>query len=519
MNPLISGKDNTQRIVGIEPGNDDTCVLFIQNESGKVGTKEVPMTHWMIYTKKRSSKMKELKGNQHYKWLMEYNDVFKFREIKQASYQKKYEMYVCRDPKEAFMLKNGMTYYKGMNPNDVAVLSFDTEHTFGIGKTLNKKGKLLLISNTFRDSKGKVKKKLFAYDDFQSEADMIKAWCDWVRLCDPSILLGHNIFGHDFKILRFASHRGGVKLRLGRDKSELKFDFRKSLFRKDGSQKYDYLNVNCYGREIIDTFFLSMKYDINRKYESYRLKTIIAHEKLEREGRVFVDAEEIVRRYKESEFWKQLKGYAIDDADDPIKLFDLMIPAYFYTAYDIPRSFQQIINTASGSQINSMMIRSYLQKGHSIAKADEKIKYEGAISFGVKGIHNNVFKIDIKSQYPSIILQYGIENKTKDPWGHFLKMVLHYYNARIEYKRLHKETGNRYYKDLDAAAKIFLNSMYGFLAAILNYNYMRGAETITAYGRKFLIDAVEYFTGQQYDPVSLGLEVKIGTDSEVEDVA
>jgi hypothetical protein len=33
-----------------------------------------------------------------------------------------------------------------------------------------------------------------------------------------------------------------------------------SEFRKDGSQTYTYYKINCFGREIIDTFFLAIKF-------------------------------------------------------------------------------------------------------------------------------------------------------------------------------------------------------------------------------------------------------------------
>jgi len=63
-----------------------------------------------------------------------------------------------------------------------------------------------------------------------------------------------------------------------------------------------------------------------------------------------------------------------------------MSPAIFYFTQLIPKSFQSVVESASGAQLNSLMVRSYMQQGHSIPKATEGADFEGAISFGIPGI-------------------------------------------------------------------------------------------------------------------------------------
>jgi DNA polymerase I len=494
-NDLIFGKNNLQNIVSIEPGNDNNCILFVQYDD-EIKKVKVDMSHWILYTEKHSDKMVELKGNQPYKYLMQYDNIYKHQDILKQSRDKKLDVYVPKDQKEAFMMLNGYTYYKGLKVKDVSILSFDLEHTYGIGEVPKQDGKLLLISNTYRDYKGNIKKRLFSYDEFKNEGEMLEEWCEFVRDCDPSIIVGHNIFGHDFKILRHSSKVNKSKLKLGRNNSELKFDYKKSLKRKDGSQAYDYFNVLCYGREIVDTFFLALNYDIGRNYESYGLKAIMKHEKLEKTDRTHYDASKIITNYLIEEEWLKIKEYAKDDADDSLALFDLMIPSFFYYTQSIPRSLQYIINSATGSQINSMMIRGYLQQGHSISKASDSVDFEGGLSGGAPGIYKNVFKIDCQSLYPSIIRQYNIYSRDKDEQKLFLNMVEYFTLERLKNKKLGKETGNRYYKDLEQSQKIAINSMFGFLGANkLNYNYPLGAAQITRYGREILLHAVKWLTG------------------------
>lgn len=499
MNELIFGKDPTQRVVSVEPGFGNKCVLFIQELDGSIVKKEIPMTHWILYKEQLSPKMQTLDGDQPYKYLMEYDNFNKYLDVLKASRDKGVPTYVCRDHKESFMIKSGVTMYKGLKVKDVSVLSFDLEHTYGIGDTLNKNGRLLLISNTYRDSLGNITKRLFAYDDYNSEAEMLVDWCDWVTMRDPSIVTGHNVFGHDFKILRHSSKKHGIPLRLGRNNSEIRVDPRTSQYRKDGSQSYEYNNVHIYGREIVDTFFLALKFDIARNYENYKLKSIISYEGLEKKDRVFYDASKILQNYKDHIEWVKIKEYAKDDSDDALACFDLMIASQFYWTQSVARSLQQNVNSATGSQMNGLMIRSYLQINHSIAEASEQVEYEGALSDSVPGLHRNCFKIDCVSLYPSIIRQFKIYDRIKDPKAHFLQIMEYFTTERITKKKLAKETGDRFYKDYEQALKIGINSGYGFLGAPrLNYNSPKNAEKVTREGREILRHAYYWATGKEY---------------------
>jgi len=197
---------------------------------------------------------------------------------------------------------------------------------------------------------------------------------------------------------------------------------------------------------------------------------------------------------------QKIKIYAEKDSDDALKLYDLFIPAFFYLTQHVPKSFQEIGCSATGSQINSFLIRSYLQVGHSIPKADEIQHFEGAISLGIPGIHKNVVSLDVQSLYPSLILQYSIYPKNKDPHGNFLKMVEYFTNERIKNKKLHKETKDDHYKDLSNTFKIFINSAYGLLGANgLNFNSAFDANKVTRLGRETLKKGIEHITGIPFD--------------------
>lgn len=486
---FIFGKCPIERIVSCEV-HDDHVELFIENEDG-VEVEVIPYQPWILSNKPIGTGWDRLEGNLHYKFLKYYDNMEEWSEARKAFYR--FDTFTIWDQKEAAMVMEGFTYFKGMKVEDVSVLSFDIEAS---GLTHDESSKVFCISNTYRKN-GKIVKKLFSEDEYDTEAEMFDEWCLWVLEMNPSIILGHNIFGYDLPYMDHCARKAGTHLRLGRDASAIRFDEKPGKFRRDGSQAYDFYRAHIYGRELVDTMFLAYHYDqATRKYESYSLKPIIKHEGLEKKDRVFYDASQIAKNWHIPKERKKIKKYAIDDSDDALALYDLMIPSYFYFNQSIPKTFQVLNQTATGSQLNAFMLRSYLQDGHSIPKTTEANEFVGAISMGNPGVYKNCFKVDVASLYPSIMLQYGVYDNAKDPYKHFFHMVNYFTNERLKNKKLGKETSDRYYKDLEQSQKIGINSAYGLLGTPgLAFNSPRNAAFVTTKGREILKFAIEWATG------------------------
>lgn len=491
---LLYGKSNFSRIVSINP-YDDKAEIFTREENGNLKSHIIPNKYWIL-TNDVKSQWRPLKGNNHYKYGKMFETREEFQKTRQKLKRNNKDIYSIYDSTESLMVLKGLTYFRDLKPSDLAVLSFDLETT---GLLLNSTSKILLISNIFRH-KGIITKKLFAYDEFDSEADMLLAWTKFVREMDPDLIIAHNGLSFDFKYLNFLARRAEIKLNLGRDNSPLEISNYESKFRKDGSQDLPYNKCKIYGREIVDTMFLAYKYDFQRNYPSYGLKPIIAYEKLEKPGRTFYDASKIRKNYKIPSEWEKIKEYAKDDADDSLALFDLMAPAQFYLARSIPKSFQSITESATGSQLNSFLIRSYLQNGHSIPKTSQLDKVKGGISFGIPGIYSNVIKIDLKSAYPSQILRFKLFDPEKDPEGNFYKMVHHFTYERFDLKTQYKATGDKYFSDREQASKIVINSAYGLMNTPgLNFNNSSIANKITEETRQTIELALNWASGKGMD--------------------
>ena len=508
LDSLIFGKDSTESVVAIEIVGEE---VWLFKADGSVEKR--PNEYWLLAAKPIGRDCEKLEGSLFYKYKKTFTDLDTFKKARGILYAKRTPMYNIYDPVEAYMVMNGVTFFKGLKVNDVSVLSFDIEST---GITHNSNSRVLLISNTYRDTSGKVTRKLFALDDYEDDTRMIEAWCDWVREADPSIMIGHNIFGFDLPYLNFCCQ---TEMYLGKDESTIKFGKKPKQFRKDGSQSYDYHEAKIFGRQIIDTWMLSIRYDFARKYESYGLKQIIAQEGLEKKGRTKWDFSKIMpgqiwdqmmngnfpedQQYATMQ-WIDFKKYCIEDSDDSLHLYDLMIAQYFYYMQSLPMPFQTMSLTATGRQINGFLCRSYLQDGHSIPKPSEKEEYQGAISFGNPGVYSHVYKVDVASLYPSIMITEEIYDREKDPKGHFLTMVKHFTKERLENKRLAKETGDRHYKDIEQAQKIVINSAYGLLGATgVNFNSMHNADRVTESGREILTEGIKWVEDNGYQVVNV----------------
>ena len=484
--PLISGKNPQTRIVNVEIENDK-AILFIENEDGTITQKSTPNKFWILSNRANNGSFK-LKGILHYNHGLQFSDREDWNKTLQRLRKTSTDFFTIYDPKESFLVKDGYTFFKGMLHNEPSILSFDIEST-GLYHTPD--SKVLLISNTFRKN-GKIVRKLFAYDEYESDKEFLEDWCSWVREMNPSLICGHNIYTYDFPYLQHVAELNGTELNLGRDGSALTVGKKPSFFRIDGSRDQEYHKIRIYGREAVDTMFLAIKHDVAaKKYDSYGLKAIIKVEGLEKEDRVLYDASQIRHNYTNPEEWEKIKTYCEHDADDSLALYDLMAPALFYATTSIPKSFQSVVESATGAQINSMMVRSYLQEGHSLPKASEAKPYEGAISFGEPGIYRNVYKVDVSSLYPSIMIQCEVYDEDKDPKANFLRLVKTFTEERLKNKKLAKTS--KYHDDLQNSQKILINSCYGFLGTPgLLFNSPSGAEFITKTGREILQDSIDW---------------------------
>jgi len=488
-NKLIYGKDKTEGIVAIEVKDNDIWLFFNNGSIDKI-----PAKFWICAHEKLDKHFMRLQGNSYYKFVRVFSDNKEYR--KYCNMYKNRDIFVVYNNEESQMISKGITLFKGLKVQDVSVLSFDIE---GSGLVRDENSKVFVITNTlYKD--GVIGVTQFREDHYSNIGEMIDDWCLWVRTVDPTVINGHNVFGYDLDYLRHVAGLYGTKLYLGKDASEAKFSKNTKNYRVDGSQTWEYHDCRIFGRHVIDGMFLAVKHDIGRNYPNWGLKAIAEYEKLVAPDRQFYDASKIKDSWYDLVEREKIVNYCRDDGNDSYALYNLMIPSLFYMCQSIPKPFQTIINSASGSWLNTIMLRSYLQDFKSIPKSDAPKRVSGGISFGIAGVHNHVFKIDIKSMYPSIMRNYQVNDPLKDPENNFFKMVDHFTIKRFEQKDLYKKTNDKYYDDLQAASKVFINSAYGMLGTQgLNFNSFENADFITGMGRQIIRETMNWATGHDID--------------------
>lgn len=486
-NDLIYGQDCTEGVVSVTAKEKELVLYFVDGT-----TKTLPMVYWILGPRPYDSKFTRLDGNLHYKYMRVFATPKAYYGVKRKLKGK--DIYTVNNPVEAAMIYYGLTYFKGLVVDDVDILSFDIE---GAGLIRDENSKTFLITNTLRTAGGEIVRKHFRVDEYEdNHKTMIDDWCRWVVKQDPKIITGHNINGYDLPYLK---HCYGDDLPLGMEGKPIKTMPYTSSFRVDGNTAWDYNKLLCDGREIIDGMFLAVRYDIGRNYVSWGLKSIIDHEGLEREDRQHYDASKIAKNWHIPEEREKIVQYGMHDGDDSLAVLDLMVPSQFYMAQSVPKPFQVMTESATGSQLNALLVRSYLNDGHSIPKANpgDNEYVAGGMSHGIPGIYENVVKLDAKSYYPSTVLTFKIYDREKDPKAYYYEAVKHFTHKRFYEKDMYKKTGDKYYNDLQASSKIGINSFYGlFSTPGLNFNSFDCGRQITRCCRAGLQKAIEWATGK-----------------------
>jgi len=486
-NALIHGKNTVLGITALEVVDDEEDT-FVQIWFKDGSSKKLPYKRWVLIDKQVDMLCKPLEGENVFKYIRYFSSKTEIEEFC-GRYRKSRKIFRLWNDREAAMALHGIGLFKGLGLEDVSVLGFDIE---AAGLTHDEDSEVFLITNVLKKG-GVYIEKHFRLDEWKNSAEMIDAWCAWVRENDPDVLCPWNGFGYDLPYLEHVAKMGKTKLSLGRDGSKVEFKKKPSEKRVDGSTSWTYHKAHIFGRHIVDGMFLAVTYDVFRKYPTWRLKDIAAFEGLHKPDRTFVDASKIAQYWLDPVMRENVVKYGIDDSYDSIKLFELMIPAFFYTAQSVAKPFEEMMQGATGAWINSIMVRSYLQQGETIPEASELGYLKGGISFGVPGIYRNVLKVDLKSAYPSQILRFKLFDEVKDPHGNFYQMVKFFAEQRFYYKKMEQETGDKKWKSLNDSAKVFINSAYGALSTPgLNFNCQHLAQKITYETRQVIKLAVEW---------------------------
>jgi uncharacterized protein YprB with RNaseH-like and TPR domain len=170
---LLHGKSGWKRIVGLEVTDDGYAEIFTQSEDNSgVVSNFVPARYWLLAHERLSDKFVKLDGDLHYKYGIQFDNKQEFG--KWSNIWRNEDTYKIWNAEEALMAKDGYTFYRDLRIQELAVLSFDIETTGLDGYADD--AKVLLISTSFRDHTGIIQNKLFSYEQYANEGDMLTAF-------------------------------------------------------------------------------------------------------------------------------------------------------------------------------------------------------------------------------------------------------------------------------------------------------------------------------------------------------
>jgi DNA polymerase I len=485
---LLTGSGELFGIVAVEPyPSAGSATIYRRTESG-IARESVPLVAWLLGRKPLVGSV-ELAGRHPLRHLLSTSDgrtVGSWAQTLAADQRLAY-----LDPVTAMLAATGDTFYRGLHFADLRRLQFDLE-TLDIYP--DRSGADICLIGV-HDSTGF--ERVLALDDFPSEAAMIAEFARVVRERDPDIIEGHNVFNFDLWYLFERAKRANVPLVLGRDgRTPLWLD---ETIRRTVPNGMTTKYYRIEGRQVVDTFFGVMRWDVGRKLPNYKLKQVVRHLGIGDESRAMVDAANMRALWSDPSARAKLKAYCLDDTRDTARLSDLVTPNEFYQAQMIPESLQGLAFVGIGSRIERLMVRAYLRARSSIPRPKPASAVEGGFTAAfATGVFRDVVKCDVESLYPSLMVTRGI-GPEDDDLGVFLPMLSTLRERRVEAKRAAeraldegRSSDHLAADGLQSAFKILINSFYGFLGTNgLHFNDPQAAARVTQAGRDVMLQIVD----------------------------
>ena len=373
---------------------------------------------------------------------------------------------------------------------DLKVLAFDCEMLSQIGMPDPEEDPIIVIS---------VKS-----DDFEeiihgdNEKEIIRRFVNVIHELDPDIIVGYNQDAFDWPYLKKRAEKHGIRLDIGRDRSELIF--------RGGRPKIT-------GRLDVDL------YDIALKMSDVKIKKLEnVAEYLGRKVEIAdIEAKDIYKYWSKGEREKVLR-YAKQDVLNTFFIAEELLPMHYELSRMIRLPLDDVTRMGRGKQVDWLLL-SEAHKIGEIAPNPQEVEesYEGAFVLEpAKGLHENVVCLDFMSMYPSIMIAYNISPDTlvkgkcedcyvapevghrfrKHPDGFFKRILRMLIERRREIKKKMKEFDYdspeyKLFNIKQLILKILTNSVYGYTGWNLARWYCREcAEATTAWGRHCIKKAV-----------------------------
>ncbi len=398
------------------------------------------------------------------------------------------------------------------------ILAFDIEaDEFDIGK-----GEILMISLVGKNFKKvltwkKTRKKPEYVEVFENEAEMIKAFVNYVKKLDPDILTGYFSDGFDLPYLRARAEKNKLRLNLGVDSRQPNF-----VRGKISSAK-------IFGIVHVDLFrFIESVYSQYLQSETLSLNDV-AWELLGEKKHDFKLKNQ--KTLKEEE-WKDYFEYNLQDSVLTYKLTEKFWPDMQEFCKIIQEPLFEITRNSMSQLVESYILHN-LEKydeiaekrplHDEIAKRRSRPKYEGAFVLQPKAaLYENLAIFDFTSYWPSIIVTFNLskstllEKKEKDSLevdigkkvyfskkpGFFPEMLREIIKRRKKHKAEYRKNENPILKARSNAYKLLANASYGYQGFFgARYYCPEASAAATAISREFTKKTIDKINEKGYSVI------------------
>jgi DNA polymerase elongation subunit (family B) len=447
-NRLLFGRDETPTIVCAEPAGDSQITVF-RRVDGKLATEIQPFQPFLwlaeqVYLQGFDRKVEyvPLEGRGAFKFLAKFQSWTDFQLARK--FLGPASCFAVNDPAQQYLMATGRTLFKSLRFDEInrlqlAVVS-TPDNTLQAVQLCDNRRKQLELTGT--------------------EAQILKKLVETIRERDPDVLEGHDVFRAALTQLTARARVARVPLKLGRDGSALRS--RQSRV-QIAERTIQYPKYEIHGRHVVDTYLLSVFYDVSsRELEGFELAEVAEHFGIRESGA------EAVRR-----------------------ISDLLSPSYFVQAQVFPYNYQDVVVRGNATKIDALFLREYLHQRHTIPQYGEPRPFAGGYTdMFQEGVVRDVWHCDVQSLYPSLMLAFDIKPRG-DELNLFLPLLRDLRQFRLKAKADAKtatdDTQRRHLDAMQQTFKILINSFYGYLGfSQAHFGDFNAAEEVTAKGRETL---------------------------------
>ncbi|RZN63224.1 DNA-directed DNA polymerase [Methanonatronarchaeum sp. AMET6-2] len=391
---------------------------------------------------------------------------------------------------------------------ELSKLTFDCE-MYNKGRSPDpEKDPIIIISIVKPDGKTKL-----LVSEGKDDKEIIKQFKKEIQETDPDAILTYNGDDFDWPYLKKRAQKHGIKLEVGRDKSEIDI--------RGGGRR----TVSIKGRLNIDLYRVA-----DRDLGEVKIKSL--EEVSDYLNVIKSDERTAIPGHRIGEYWddkekrKILLEYAEEDAVSTAGVADELLPNQLEFSKLTKQTADEISKMGRGRQVEWYLIAKAKEQKELVPNRGGYRNSSGNTYLGgfvlepEKGLHENVVSLDFSSMYPSLMISYNISPDTyispeetkehseyheapevghkfkKGRDGFFKEILQELISFRNKIKNKIDETQNqkeiKSLKVREKAIKTLTNSFYGYTGwGAARWYKKECAEATTAWGREMIDKAIQ----------------------------